>query len=68
MAQQLSAEIERLELEETDLIGPAPCFFNRQRDTYRWHLIVRSPDPVTLLRHLPTPLGWRLDVDPVDLL
>jgi primosomal protein N' (replication factor Y) len=68
MAQQLSAEIERLALDETDLIGPAPCFFNRQRDTYRWHLIVRSPDPVTLLRHLPTPLGWRLDVDPVDLL
>jgi primosomal protein N' (replication factor Y) len=68
MAQQLSGEIERLALEETDLIGPAPCFFSRQRDTYRWHLIIRSPDPATLLRHLPTPLGWRLDIDPVDLL
>jgi primosomal protein N' (replication factor Y) len=68
MAQQLSAQIERLALEETDLIGPAPCFFSRQRDTYRWHLIVRSPDPVALLSHLPTPLGWRLDVDPVDML
>ena len=68
MAQQLNAEIARLALEETDLIGPAPCFFSRQRDTYRWHIIVRAPDPVVLLRHLPIPLGWRLDVDPVDLL
>jgi len=68
MAQQLSADIERLALEDTDLIGPAPCFFSRQRDTYRWHLLIRSPDPVTLLSHLPIPLGWWLDIDPVDLL
>jgi primosomal protein N' (replication factor Y) len=68
MAEQLSAEIDRLALQETDLIGPAPCFFSRQRDNYRWHVIVRSPDPAALLRHLPAPLGWRLDIDPVDLL
>jgi primosomal protein N' (replication factor Y) len=68
MAQQLTSEIERLALEETDLIGPAPCFFSRQRDAYRWHIIVRAPDPVVLLRQLPIPLGWRLDIDPVDLL
>jgi primosomal protein N' (replication factor Y) len=68
MTQQLNVEIERLALEETDLIGPAPCFFSRQRGAYRWHIIVRAPDPVVLLRHLPIPLGWRLDVDPVDLL
>jgi primosomal protein N' (replication factor Y) len=68
MAQQLNAEIARLALQETDLIGPAPCFFSRQRNTFRWHIIVRSPDPDALLRHLPAPLGWRLDIDPVDLL
>jgi primosomal protein N' (replication factor Y) len=68
MAQQLGAEIERAALEETNLIGPAPCFFSRQRDAYRWHIIVRAPDPAALLRHLPLPLGWRLDIDPVDLL
>jgi primosomal protein N' (replication factor Y) (superfamily II helicase) len=68
MAQQLGAEIQRLAVEETDLIGPAPCFFARQREHYRWHVIVRAPDPAILLRHLSIPLGWRLDIDPVDLL
>jgi primosomal protein N' (replication factor Y) len=68
MAGQLSAEIARLALQDTDLIGPAPCFFSRQRDAYRWHVILRAPDPAVVLRHLPIPLGWRLDIDPVDLL
>jgi len=53
---------------ETDLIGPAPCFFAMQRGEYRWQVLVRSPDPAALLRQLPIPLGWRLDIDPVDLL
>ena len=53
---------------ETDLIGPAPCFFSMQRGEYRWQLIVRSPDPAALLRRVLVPLGWRLDIDPVDLL
>jgi primosomal protein N' (replication factor Y) len=53
---------------DTDLIGPAPCFFAMQRGEYRWQVLVRSPDPAALLRRLPIPLGWRLDIDPVDLL
>ena len=61
-------EIGRLALPETDLIGPAPCFFGQQRGLYRWQVIVRSPDPAALLRHVPLPLGWRLDIDPVDML
>jgi primosomal protein N' (replication factor Y) len=68
VAEQLRAEIARLELPETDLIGPAPCFFSRQRDEYRWQIIVRSAEPPVLLRQMPLPLGWRLDIDPVDLL
>jgi len=53
---------------DTDLIGPAPCFFARERGEYRWQIIVRSPDPAALLRRIVIPLGWRLDVDPVDVL
>jgi primosomal protein N' (replication factor Y) len=68
LADQLTGEIGRLSLPDTDLIGPAPCFFGQQRGEYRWQVIVRSPDPTALLRHIPLPLGWRLDVDPVDLL
>ena len=68
MAEHLRATIERLALDETDLIGPAPCFFALQRGSYRWQIIVRGPDPQALLRHESLPLGWRQDVDPIDLL
>jgi primosomal protein N' (replication factor Y) (superfamily II helicase) len=68
LAEQLRAEIARLGLVDTDLIGPAPCFFSQQRGEFRWQIVVRSPDPATLLREAPPPLGWRLDIDPVDML
>ncbi len=68
LAEQLRGEIARLGLTDTDLIGPAPCFFSQQRGEYRWQIVVRSPDPTTLLRQAPPPLGWRLDIDPVDML
>jgi primosomal protein N' (replication factor Y) (superfamily II helicase) len=68
LADLLWAEIARLELPDTDLLGPAPCFFSMQRGAYRWQVIVRSPDPAALLRRVPAPLGWRMDIDPVDLL
>jgi primosomal protein N' (replication factor Y) len=68
LADLLWAEIARLELPDTDLLGPAPCFFSMQRGAYRWQVIVRGPDPAALLRRVPVPLGWRMDIDPVDLL
>jgi primosomal protein N' (replication factor Y) len=68
LAEQLRGEITRLGLADTDLIGPAPCFFGQQRGEYRWQLVVRSPDPAALLRQAPPPLGWRLDIDPVEML
>jgi primosomal protein N' (replication factor Y) len=68
LAEQLRGEIARLALADTDLIGPAPCFFSQQRGEFRWQIVVRSPDPAALLRQMPPPLGWRLDIDPVDML
>jgi len=56
---------QRLPLE---LIGPAPCFFTREDDHVRWHLIVRGADPVAALRGLNVPSGWHVDVDPVEVL
>ncbi len=50
-----------------NLIGPAPCFFSKLNGEYRWQIILRSPDPVSILREkLST--GWRVEVDPVSLL
>jgi primosomal protein N' (replication factor Y) (superfamily II helicase) len=68
LAEQLRGEITRLGLGDTDLIGPAPCFFSQQRGEFRWQIVVRSPDPAGLLRQISPPPGWRLDIDPVDML
>jgi primosomal protein N' (replication factor Y) len=68
VAGQLRAEISDANLPDTDLIGPAPCFFARQRGMWRWQVVIRSPDPAMVLRRLTFGPGWRIDVDPVDLL
>jgi primosomal protein N' (replication factor Y) (superfamily II helicase) len=68
MAKELQGEIGQSGMGDTDLIGPAPCFFARERSDYRWQVIVRGSDPVALLRRVPIKPGWRVDIDPVDLL
>jgi primosomal protein N' (replication factor Y) len=57
-----------LEAELVDVIGPAPAFFARHRGYYRWHILVRAPEPTNLLRGVDIPFGWRIDVDPISLL
>jgi len=52
----------------TELIGPAPCFFTRIDRNYRWHLLLRGPNPSVALRDLRLERGWQLDIDPVDVL
>ena len=49
------------------LIGPAPCFFPRLSGKYRWHVILRGADPVSLIR-LTDLQGVRVEVDPPSLL
>lgn len=50
-------------------IGPAPCFYARLNRQYRWQIILRGARPdVFIRRHLPLPSGWRVEVDPPDLL
>ena len=68
VADFLRSEIQRQELTDTDLVGPAPCFFAQQRGEYRWQVVIRAPDPAVLLRQVALEMGWRIDVDPTDLL
>ena len=56
------------ELSGTTIIGPAPCFYTRFDRRYRWHLLLRGPDPRAALRHLSPQPGWRVDIDPVSVL
>jgi primosomal protein N' (replication factor Y) len=71
-AEELAEQIKRLaatlEIGEWGMIGPAPAFFHRQRNRYRWHLLLRAGDPAPPLEMLPLPPGWALDVDPVHVL
>jgi primosomal protein N' (replication factor Y) len=51
----------------TEIIGPAPCFFSRQSGYYRWQIILRGPDPASILRGRPL-ANARVVVDPPSLL
>ncbi len=68
-AQRMAAQLRhRLrKARATRLVGPAPCFFARERGVYRWHIILRGPDPRRWLRGLAL-RGWLVQVDPVNLL
>jgi primosomal protein N' (replication factor Y) len=68
LAARLRAEIERLGLAATDLVGPAPAFFKQRRGRVRWQLVIRGPDPAAALAGLSLGPGWVLDVDPVAVL
>ena len=67
-AQRLRQILQEHDLSGTSLIGPAPCFFSRVDRRYRWHLLLRGPDPRVALRELSPEPGWQIDVDPVDVL
>jgi len=53
---------------DVEVIGPAPAHPPRVRGRYRWHVIVRAPDPSTFLAEVTFPRGWTWDVDPVTVL
>src|SRR6185503_15157786 len=79
-AEELAAEIRRLAavldaqagaeqgLGDWGIIGPAPAFFHRQRNRFRWHLLLRAQNPSPLLDALRIPAGWALDIDPAHVL
>jgi primosomal protein N' (replication factor Y) (superfamily II helicase) len=51
----------------SEMIGPVPCFYSRRAGLYCWQIILRSPDPLALLKGKP--LGdWYLEIDPPSLL
>jgi primosomal protein N' (replication factor Y) len=49
------------------VIGPAPAYIARRADRWRWNIVLRGDDPVSLLDGgLDAP--WSVDVDPESLL
>jgi primosomal protein N' (replication factor Y) len=56
--------------QDMQLMGPTPAFYERQHDTYRWQLVIKSPKRaplVGILQHVPV-THWQSELDPVSLL
>jgi len=52
------------------ILGPTPAFYERQRDTYRWQLVLKSPKRehlIDALDRVPT-THWQSELDPTSLL
>ena len=49
------------------VVGPAPAYVARRAERWRYHVILRGPDPVRLLEP-PPGSPWSVDVDPESLL
>ncbi len=67
MAQQLNKWITEGGHTLSETIGPAPCFFSRVKGDYRWQIVLRSPNPLSILRNRSLE-GWRVEFDPPSLL
>jgi primosomal protein N' (replication factor Y) (superfamily II helicase) len=67
LCERLNEEIERLKLEDTDIVGPAPALLGRIKGKYRWQMVVRGPDLHPLMHSIDAP-GWQIDIDPVSTL
>ncbi len=50
-----------------EVLGPVPAYVARRAGRWRFHLVVRGPDPVGVIEKDPGP-PWSVDVDPESLL
>jgi primosomal protein N' (replication factor Y) len=69
-AKQLSATLKSSVQPGIEVLGPTPAFYERQHDTYRWQLVLKSPKREALadvLKHVPA-THWQYDLDPSSLL
>ena len=61
MAVQIEEWIGEEKRKNTSIIGPVPCFFSKIDGIYRWQIILRGPEPETLLRGKSCEGGgWKL--------
>jgi primosomal protein N' (replication factor Y) len=67
LASQIRQWIEAEDRRATQMIGPTPCFFSRIAGWYRWQIILRGPNPVSLLRGRQIN-DWRIEENPQNLL
>jgi primosomal protein N' (replication factor Y) len=69
-AQKLAKELRDKAIPDIQILGPTPAFYERQRDTYRWQLTIKSPKRTALVEILPLvpATHWQYELDPISLL
>jgi primosomal protein N' (replication factor Y) len=74
-ATKLSKEIrEKFEREDIKILGPAPAFYERIRDTYRWQIVVRAGSRealkqiATYVADTRPAKNWQVELDPSSLI
>ncbi len=67
LAKEIRSEINP---ETTRILGPTPAFYERQRDSWRWQIVVRSSSRAELAKIAEKiPLAkWQVELDPVSLI
>jgi primosomal protein N' (replication factor Y) len=69
-AQKLASELHTTVDKSVQILGPTPAFYERQHDTYRWQLVLKSPKReylIDTLKLIP-PTHWQFELDPTSLL
>lgn len=69
-AKKLAEDLRSKASRDIEILGPTPAFYERQHDTYRWQLTLKSPTRAALidaLQHVP-PTHWQSELDPISLL
>ncbi len=69
-AKDLSRQLRSSLPQSVEVLGPTPAFYERQHDTYRWQLTLKSTKRSTLIEALTLvpPTHWQSDLDPASLL
>ncbi len=69
-AQQLARLLRQKVPSDIEILGPTPSFYERQHDTYRWQLVLKSKKRshlIDALRYVPS-THWQFELDPINLL
>ncbi|TAL14919.1 primosomal protein N' [Patescibacteria group bacterium] len=69
-AKALATELAQKAHKDVTILGPTPAFYERQRDNYRWQLVLKSPKReylIAALAFIPA-THWQSELDPTSLL
>ena len=69
-ASNLASTLRKVLPSDVIILGPAPAFYERTRQTFRWQIVIKSKNRATLVKSLTyVPAKyWQFELDPISLL